>query len=342
MSLPTWEHIVLTFQKATKANPYMTKPVITCQYTDHYGLHGGKCLYNTDALYCLGNVIQYLKCDSSVLFNIYYSLLHTAYYFFILIVVLDSVTEIIETGVGLSRLVLDPFYVSFSSPVCCLNPPKTIISYLNHQASAVSSRRFSILMWFKSCQFKLILSHSSTRWHKRDLNVVLTNCDRSFVTEHKWQVLICVFLSKYCVRMVALMSIQVNTVNYVLSEGEENIECVSIIDLCISYANNVNQTTKEKQRFTYCSWLSSFCSFNNYFCVFTSYSNRTFFISTARYCLFRSFLFLYLMISLRVQPPIGWNLRTTPGVESVECHIVAVASMSGWTNNLTNAIPNNI
>ncbi len=41
----------------------------------------------------------------------------------------------------------------FSPPVCRLSPPKTIISYLNDQASAASSRKYiilarlSILMW---------------------------------------------------------------------------------------------------------------------------------------------------------------------------------------------------
>lgn len=99
-------------------------------------------------------------------------------------------------------------------------------------------------------------------------------------------------MSKYCVRMVALMSIQVNTVNCILSECKENMECVPIIDPCIFYATNVNEIqTKGKQRITYCSWLSSFCSFNRHFCVFTLYSNRTVFTSTVRYCLLRYFFY---------------------------------------------------
>ncbi len=46
-----------------------------------------------------------------------------------------------------------PFLGGLQPPICRLSPPKTIISYLNDQESAASSRKF------------IILAHLSISWY---------------------------------------------------------------------------------------------------------------------------------------------------------------------------------
>lgn len=80
----------------------------------------------------------------------------------------------------------------------------------------------------------------------------------------------------------------------------------------VSYENNVNQITKEKERITHCSQLNNFCSFIRLFisftlsiiCVFSSYSNTIFTGPLYKYYLFNlftafvslSYLFVLLLV----------------------------------------------